>query len=373
MPTSPLKGFVAVAAQADPFEEPALTGTMASQGQGALTGGAKQGGLCYHTLGGEGGVLAYVSGVVAFVTVWGGVQAGTLSPFIVAGLYRYLGLRSAATFLALAAASLLAPFRHSPAFCRFYLGAAACCGGATVWFSEALVPIMCGDGYMVCMHPHGILPLGFSLNGAIRAKTRQPDKYLPAGIELADDCSGVQAPVLWRVPFFAAVLRLWASCTPATKQDMKKMLAARIPFGILPGGSEEVAIHQHGCEHVYINSRYGFIKYGLEQGYALVVCYTFGESDQYHSLVQIRSLNLWLVKRFGFVLPIFWGNLFCPLLPTGRPLNTVYGEVVQLPKIEDPTTEDVVKWHKEYVEALKRVFDTHKDRFGYGDRDLKCF
>jgi len=265
------------------------------------------------------------------------------------------------------------PFRHSPAFCRFYLQGAVCAGGATVWIHRGLLSTLEGGGYMVCQHPHGVLPLGFSFNGALRVKTMEPRKYLPASVSISADCNGVQAPVLWKVPFMSAVLRLWAACTPATKQGMKQLLAARTPFGILPGGSEEVAIHEHGKENVYINSRYGFIKYGLEQGYALVVCYTFGENDQYRSCRLLRPVNLWLVKRFGFVLPLFWGKLLFPLLPTGGGLHTVFGDVVQLPKIEVPTSEDVVKWHKVYVETLKAVFDRYKSRFGHGDRELVCF
>lgn len=80
---------------------------------------------------------------------------------------------------------------------------------------------------------------------------------------------------------------------------MKKLLAAKTAFGIIPGGSEDVAIHEHGKENVYINSRYGFIKYALQHGYCLILAYTFGENDQYYSLSCLRPLNLWLVKRFS--------------------------------------------------------------------------
>merc|ERR1719468_365642 len=125
---------------------------------------------------------------------------------------------------------------------------------------------------MVCMHPHGILPLGFSFNGAIRVKTQQPGQYLPPGVNIREDCNGVQAPVLWRIPFISAVLKLWDACTPASKQGMKRLMALGVPFGILPGGSEEVAVHEFGKENVYINSRRGFIKYGLEYGYGVIVC-----------------------------------------------------------------------------------------------------
>lgn len=325
-----------------------------------------------HTIGTT-GKLGYCSGALAFTTVWGGLQAGALSPFLTLLLYRVAGPCTAMAFAVLSAVSVLLPVSHSPAFCRFYLKAASLTGGSTCWFSDRVVKTGAGSHFMVCMHPHGILPLGFSFNGAIRVKTQQPANYLPSGVNIRDDCNGVQAPVLWRIPFMSAVLKLWGACTPATKQDMKRLMASGVPFGILPGGSDEVAVHEFGGENVYINSRRGFIKYGLEYGYAAIVCYTFGENDQYHSARCLRSVNLWLVQRFGFVLPFFWGKLCFPLLPKGGGLNTVYGDVLQLPKIPNPSEEEVVRWHARYVEALQAVFDAHKARFGYADRKLRCF
>eukprot|EP00929_Paragymnodinium_shiwhaense_P028627 TRINITY_DN16563_c0_g1_i1.p1 TRINITY_DN16563_c0_g1~~TRINITY_DN16563_c0_g1_i1.p1 ORF type:complete len:353 (-),score=75.87 TRINITY_DN16563_c0_g1_i1:125-1183(-) len=328
--------------------------------------------LLSHRIGGD-DASSYAVGAAAMTALWGSLYMGILSPFVTLLLWRWVSFRAAALFAATAVATVVVPTRHSARFCRFYLNAASCAGGATVWFPESLIELLKGDGFMACIHPHGILPLGFSFNGALRGKAMLDDIYLPKGVKLSPKVTGVEAPVLWRVPFIAATLEMLGACTPASKAKMKSLLASRIPFGILPGGSEEVAIHEHGKEHVYINNRYGFIKYGLEQGYALIVCYTFGESDQYTSLSWLRGINLWLVKRYGFVLPLFCGRPLCPLLPLGGGLHTVYGGVVQLPKIEAPTTEDVVKWHRVYVETLKSVFDTHKAKFGYGDRELHLF
>ncbi|CAK9091615.1 Diacylglycerol O-acyltransferase 2 (Acyl-CoA retinol O-fatty-acyltransferase) (ARAT) (Retinol O-fatty-acyltransferase) (Diglyceride acyltransferase 2) [Durusdinium trenchii] len=311
---------------------------------------------------------SYLRGALAHSLVWGSLQVGALSPFITLALYHLQGPGTAVFFLSMAVLSVLVPFSHSPSFCRFYLGSAACVGGSTVWVPEKILQRLQAGGYLVCFHPHGILPLGFSFNGALRVKAEEPTQFLPESFNFPKDCNGVQAPVLWRVPFFAPALRMWDACTPATKSNMKKLLAAKTAFGIIPGGSEDVAIHEHGKENVYINSRYGFIKYALQHGYCLILAYTFGENDQYYSLSCLRPLNLWLVKRFGFVLPLFWGKNFCPLLPRGGGLNTVYGRVIDLPVIQDPTSEDLVKWHAIYVEELKAMFDQYKGQFGFGDR-----
>ena len=43
---------------------------------------------------------------------------------------------------------------------------------------------------------------------------------------------------------------------------------------------------------------------------------------------------------------------------------------MKLPKIEQPTADDVAHWHGRYVAALQAIYDDHKARFGYGDRGL---
>jgi hypothetical protein len=89
----------------------------------------------------------------------------------------------------------------------------------------------------------------------------------------------------------------------------------------------------------------------------------------------MRPLNLWLVKRFGFVLPIFWGSWFLPLLPSRRVdgLHTVFGKALQLPRIDDPTPEQVAEWHSTYISELLALFERHKAQFGYQDRTLQLF
>jgi hypothetical protein len=87
----------------------------------------------------------------------------------------------------------------------------------------------------------------------------------------------------------------------------------------------------------------------------------------------ISHLLTTVLSGFGFVLPIFWGKTFFPLLPRSGGLNTIYGRVIHLPTIHDPTFEDLVKWHVLYVEELKSMFDEYKVKFGFGDRELHCF
>jgi hypothetical protein len=40
----------------------------------------------------------------------------------------------------------------------------------------------------------------------------------------------------------------------------------------------------------------------------------------------------------------------------------VRGAALGLPRIPNPTDEDVDKWHAKYVSEIQRIFETYKDR-----------
>lgn len=326
-----------------------------------------------HTVGGDGRLHTRVLGALSAIVIWGGgLFLGPAVPLLIVGCALTGHLVTAAVLTAVVVVPLLVKVPESPRFAQFMMASAGWLkGGATVHFTaEVLDAGPINDGTMVCYHPHGLLPFAFPLNGAVRAKTRKPE-YQSAAVRLGPRVTGVQAPVLFRIPILNLVLALLGCCTPATRDELKRLMRERLTFGILPGGSEEVAVHETGAEVVYIRSRAGFIKYALQHGYRIVVAYSFGEAELYSSVSALRGFNLWLVKRFGFVLPVFAGWRWLPLLPRPDvPLNTVLGASIQLPRIEHPTSDDVNEWHAEYVRALQRVYEQHQARFGHADRPL---
>jgi len=266
---------------------------------------------------------------------------------------------------------------YSPLFCRFVLSMSGWIrGGSRLWVSEDVLHLSkrVNEGIMVCYHPHGLIPNGFALNGAVRARAQDNATYLPPWLPLNATVSGVQAPVLFKVPILRHILLGFGCCVPATKAGVRRLLADRTTFGIIPGGSEEVALHEAGRENLYLRKRAGFLKYALQAGYTIVIAFTFGESDLYSSVKAVRPLNLWLVRKFGFVLPIFWGFWLFPLLPRRDvPLHTVMGKSLQLPRIPEPSPEQVDEWHRIYMQELEALFERHKEQFGYGDRKITFF
>ena len=155
--------------------------------------------------------------------------------------------------------------------------------------------------------------LRFALAAEAAAGTAQPERYVPSEMmrhvspaRLAKG-SGVQAAVLFKIPFLNAVLKAFGAATPATKAGMFALFRARSDFGILPGGMEEVALYARGRERVYLRRRAGFIKYALQHGYKMTPIYTFGETRTYHTftgLLRLRLLLLLLKLRLLRVLPL---------------------------------------------------------------------
>ncbi|MFC0289691.1 hypothetical protein, partial [Kaistia hirudinis] len=320
-----------------------------------------------HTIGASDTFLSRLQGALAFTVVWGlGQFVGPLSPLLLGVAAFYLPSWLVLILISSVAYPFLVPNEalYSPRFCRFVLSKAGWLkGGSTLWASEDVLKLKdrVNESIMVCYHPHGLIPCGFSLNGAVRARAQDNATYLPPWLPLNASVSGVQAPVLFKIPVLRHILLAFGCCVPATKEGVHHLLSTRTTFGIIPGGSEEVALHQNGRENLYLKKRAGFLKYALQHGYTLVIAFTFGESDLYKSVSALRPLNLWLVKTFGFVLPIFWGTWFFPLLPRRDvPLHTVFGKALHLPKIENPTAAQVAEWHATYMRELEDLFDRHK-------------
>ena len=327
-------------------------------------------------------VLERFVGAVAITSVLGAMAIGPLIPIVLAMMAWMGWIQLAATLTVILLVSM-ATAGYSPAYCRWHMRAAC-------WFTngvylhveqKALETLQHGPS-LWCMHPHGTsLGFGFSLNGAVRFRANDDERLVPAKIvetissHRLRNTNGIMAPVLFYIPLIRHLLLALGCCTPATKRGFRSLLQQGVDVGILPGGMEEVALYQHATERVYVKNRAGFIKYALQYGYTVQPAYTFGEADLYHALQAGASLRMWMQRHLGFIIPIFWGPYWkygLPWLPRSDvAIHTVLGQPLILPRIDNPTPEDVQKYHSLYLQHLQQLFETHKVRFGYGDRQLE--
>lgn len=89
---------------------------------------------------------------------------------------------------------------------------------------------------MLAMHPHGIMPHSFLLNGAGRIHAQKPEFYLPPHYQdMSLKSTGVAEPLLFRIPLISAFLYFFGCAEPASKAMMHNILERQVPFGILVG------------------------------------------------------------------------------------------------------------------------------------------
>eukprot|EP00980_Cylindrotheca_fusiformis_P006895 scaffold1442_cov128-Cylindrotheca_fusiformis.AAC.16 len=147
----------------------------------------------------------------------------------------------------------------------------------------------------------------------------------------------------------------------ASKASMIHYMKRGESLALPPGGFEEATLTCLNQDRVYIQKRTGFVKLCLQQGIPIRPVYVFGEKSCFWNVQGAFPLRLAL-NRYGLPTILSWGNSIIPLLPKRNvEMYIVVGKPLILPKIEQPTKEDVTKWHKDYVNALKQLFEDHKE------------
>lgn len=216
--------------------------------------------------------------------------------------------------------------------------------------------------YLFALHPHGCMSeYRLLLDGQL--------------LELLPGLGGRQvcwlaASVLFRLPM-AREFCLWSGCVDAGRATAERMLKAGHSVGVIPGGEHEQLLTTYGQEIVYVKKRLGFVKLALRFGVPLVPCYVFGVSDLYKTSSFLIGTRMALVKMLGVAVPICFGSYGLPAAPFKQPVNIVLGQPLRFEKNDSPTDEQVVDAHAKYVEALQKLFDDNKAKYGCGDRTLQ--
>lgn len=222
-----------------------------------------------------------------------------------------------------------------------------------------------GRSFFAC-HPHGVLSVGWISNVVWG---RQFHKTVGRCFYLIDGTlrnKGLLAKL-----FLDAYEGPHGGLRDTSRRTMEDLMEQGESLCMIPGAYQEATHFAHGCERVAIKQRRGFIKYCLKHGYRVHPVYTFGESDTYLTVGGCTKLRLWL-NNWGIPTVVFWGLSWCPLLPRrGVELLTYVGVPLELPKIADPSPEEVEEWHGKYIVALKQLFDKYKAEAGKPNAQLE--
>eukprot|EP00811_Abedinium_folium_P000512 NODE_10469_length_1349_cov_6.963175.p1 GENE.NODE_10469_length_1349_cov_6.963175~~NODE_10469_length_1349_cov_6.963175.p1 ORF type:complete len:165 (-),score=43.24 NODE_10469_length_1349_cov_6.963175:353-847(-) len=138
-------------------------------------------------------------------------------------------------------------------------------------------------------------------------------------------------------------------------------------IALCPGGFADATMTRSYEDGTVVRTRCMqiLLRHGLQHGYNVHPVYTFGEHTLFSTATGGEQLRLRL-NKFNIPGVIFYGDPFCPLFPRSQSeLYTYVGRPLKLPRIAEPTPEDVELWMCEYEQALVGVYEEFKAEAGY--------
>ncbi|KAK5858334.1 hypothetical protein PBY51_002481 [Eleginops maclovinus] len=167
---------------------------------------------------------------------------------------------------------------------------------------------------------------------------------------------------------------MFAGLLPVSKPSLVHLLTKRGKGNavvIVIGGAAESLASAPGVNTVVMRQRKGFVRVALEFGADLVPVYSFGENELFKQVILSEGsiglkLQVLFKKIVGFAPCLFVGEHMA-ILPYRKPVTTVVGSPISVPKPFSPTEEEVDHYHRLYMEALTKLFHEHKVSCGLSE------
>lgn len=235
-------------------------------------------------------------------------------------------------------------------------------------FCEDFKAVLKAQPGIFCMEPHDILPVSIF---AFSSYLNGGQGYLPT-----HRMQGCMASICFLIPGMRHIYT-WVCATTVGRKNMQRLLDRERSPGLFPGGVQEVTLITTENSNkeciLFLKSRLGVVKLAAENGVPLIPSFTFNQRDVFGFYIPNNPIMHWVGRRIGFLPMMYFGVLNAPYgIPKPRPLTVVIGSPIDIPKMEAPFTEEKLKpYHDQLLAAYRRIFESHREKFGMGHITLK--
>ena len=159
----------------------------------------------------------------------------------------------------------------------------------------------------------------------------------------------------------------------ASRSTVDRALSNGDRIGIVPGGIAEIfeGYPKHGTkpDEEYSIVRKGFLQLAYRHKIPVVPIYCFGSTKMF------RRLNLPFLERLSSLIRasivVFYGVWGLPV-PYRQKLLYVVGNPIYPPSTAAASNPDLAVniMHEQFCTELHRIFDRHKEAYGWGNKSL---
>ena len=227
-----------------------------------------------------------------------------------------------------------------------------------VWPDSMNRPKLEDQPMIFCAIPHGVAPMGITA--------------YPLWSKLFNDklCHWTCAPIILKIPILQKYMRLMGYIPAKAKSITDTLSKKEENVGIILDGI--AGMFQSYDEKAYVKKRKGIVKIALRCGVPIVPVYGFGHTSLWKVVVDPFGVLEWLSLKLDVSLTPFFGRFGWFLGPPNRiPVCVCMGDPIKCPKIENPTQEEIDKYHVLLMKGYEQVFEEHKKAYGWGDKTLQ--
>ena len=204
---------------------------------------------------------------------------------------------------------------------------------------------------LISAEPHDVLPISifWPISGAFRNRPAR----------------GAMTSAVFKIPIVRHVYA-WMSACDAAKSNMMKLLKQGMSINICPGGVREVMyLGDRSKKTIFLKKRLGFTKLAMTSGASIVPTFIFGQDNLFDYYISRNSFLSSMGRKLGFAPMIFFGMGGLPMgPPKSSPITVIVGKPLEIPHKENPTEEELLKYHQLFIAETIKLYDDHKDEYG---------